>query len=164
VIAIHRCNHHRLDGCCINKGNDSKSIFKSCSLQRKRNRSGYTKAVGMEKLECPRCKRTGKVKAKGSGATITCPLCMGLGEIPPLHAIVENETSLALYYWECSCEIKKFGMTLRYVHPANHEVCEKCGAIAKDAPPPLLDTPRRSTRYSTTWTWTLNTSRIKPIE
>jgi hypothetical protein len=25
-------------------------------------------------------------------------------------------------------------MTLRYVHPSNHEVCEKCGAKAKDAP------------------------------
>jgi hypothetical protein len=59
---------------------------------------------------------------------------MGLGEIPPLHAIVENETSLALFYWECGCEIKKYGMTLRYVHPINPEVCEKCGAIAKDAP------------------------------
>jgi len=88
----------------------------------------------MEKPECPRCSKTGKVKAKGSGATITCPLCMGLGELPPLKAIVENETSLALFYWECSCEIKKYGMTLRYVHPTNHEVCEKCGAIAKDAP------------------------------
>ena len=95
----------------------------------------YTKETRlMQKLECPRCKKTGKVKAKGSGATITCPLCKGLGEIPPLHAVVENETSLALYYWECKCEIKKYGMTLRYVHPSNHEVCEKCGAKAKDAP------------------------------
>lgn len=25
-------------------------------------------------------------------------------------------------------------MTLCYVHPSNHEVCEKCGAKAKDAP------------------------------
>jgi hypothetical protein len=88
----------------------------------------------MEKLECPRCKKTGKVQAKGSKKQMTCPLCKGSGEIPPLHAIVENETSLALYYWECSCEIKKYDLTLRYVHPANHEVCEKCGAKAKDAP------------------------------
>jgi hypothetical protein len=51
-----------------------------------------------------------------------------------LHAIVEKETSLALYYWECKCEIKKYGMILRYVHPSNHEDCEKCGAKAKDAP------------------------------
>jgi hypothetical protein len=88
----------------------------------------------MEKPECPRCKKTGQVKAKGSKEQMTCPLCKGSGEIPPLHAIVENETSLALYYWECSCEIKKYDMTLRYVHPANHEVCEKCGgAKAKDA-------------------------------
>ena len=88
----------------------------------------------MEKPECPRCKKTGEVKAKGSKEKITCPLCRGLGEIPPLHAIVENETSLALYYWECKCEIKKYGMTLLYVHPSNHEDCEKCGATAKDAP------------------------------
>ncbi len=59
---------------------------------------------------------------------------MGLGEIPPMQAIVKNETSLALYYWECACEIKKYGMTLRYVHPSNHEHCETCGAKAKDAP------------------------------
>ncbi len=78
----------------------------------------------MEKPECPRCKKTGKVKAKGSKEQMTCPLCKGSGEIPPLHAIVENETSLALYYWECSCEIKKYDMTLRYVHPANHVVCD----------------------------------------
>jgi hypothetical protein len=88
----------------------------------------------MEKPECPRCKKTGKVKAKGSKKQMTCPLCKGSGEIPPLHAIVEHETSLALYYWECSCEIKKYDMTLRYVHPANHEFCEKCGAKAKEAP------------------------------
>ena len=88
----------------------------------------------MEKPECPRCKKTGKVKAKGNKEQMTCPLCKGLGEIPPLHAIVENETSLALYYWECSCEIKKFNMTLRYVHPSNHEACEKCGAKAEDSP------------------------------
>jgi hypothetical protein len=90
----------------------------------------------MQKLECPRCKKIGKVKAKGSSssATITCPLCKGLGEIPPLHAIVENETRFALYYLECSCEIKNYGMTLSYVHPSNHEVCEKCGTKAKDAP------------------------------
>jgi hypothetical protein len=88
----------------------------------------------MEKPECPRCKKTGKIKEKGRGVTITCPLCKGLGEIPPLLVIVENETSLALYYWECTCEIKKYGMILRYVHPSNHEVCEKCGAKAKDAP------------------------------
>ena len=25
-------------------------------------------------------------------------------------------------------------MTLRYLHPSNHEDCEKCGAKAKDAP------------------------------
>ena len=74
------------------------------------------------------------VKAKGSKEQKTCPLCEGWGEIPPLHAIVENETSMALYYWECSCEIKKYEMTFRYVHPSNHEVCEKCGAKAKDAP------------------------------
>jgi hypothetical protein len=94
----------------------------------------YTKDIKMEKPECPRCKKTGKVKAKGSAATIPCPLCKGLGEIPPLHAVVENETSLALYYWECACEITKYDMTLSYVHPSNHEVCEKCGAKAKDAP------------------------------
>lgn len=95
----------------------------------------YTKEIQLiQKPECPRCKKTGKVKAKGSAGTITCPLCKGLGEIPPLHAIVENETSLALYYWECTCEIKRDGMTLCYVHPSNHEVCEKCGAKAKDAP------------------------------
>ena len=28
----------------------------------------------------------------------------------------------------------KYDMPLRYVHPSNHEVCEKCGAKAKDAP------------------------------
>ena len=88
----------------------------------------------MEKPECPRCKKKGKVKAKGSTEQMTCPLCKGSGEIPPLHAIVENETSLALYYWECSCEIKKYGMNLLYVHPSNHEECEKCGTKAKDAP------------------------------
>jgi hypothetical protein len=88
----------------------------------------------MEKPECPRCKKTGKVKAKSSNATIVCPLCRGAGEIPPLQAIVENETSLALHYWECTCEIKKFGMILRYVHPSNHDDCEKCGAKAQDAP------------------------------
>ena len=88
----------------------------------------------MDKPECPRCKKTGKVKAKGSEETIICPLCKGLGELPPMHAIVQNETSLALHYWECGCEIKKDGMTLRYVHPSNHEVCEKCGARAKGAP------------------------------
>ena len=64
----------------------------------------------------------------------TCPLCKGLGELPPLLAIVENETSLALYYWECTCEITRFDMHLSYVHPSNHEVCEKCGTQAKDAP------------------------------
>ena len=88
----------------------------------------------MEKPKCPRCKKTGKINEKGTGATITCPLCKGLGEIPPLLVIVENETSLALYYWECTCEIKKYGMALCYVHPSNHEVCEKCRAKAKDAP------------------------------
>ena len=88
----------------------------------------------MQKLECPRCKKTGKVKAKGPGETVTCPLCKGLGEIPPLLAVVKNETSLALDYWECKCEIKKYGMTLLYVHPSNHEDCEKCGAKAKESP------------------------------
>lgn len=88
----------------------------------------------MQKLACPRCKKTGKVKAKSAGATITCPLCKGLGEIPPLHASVEKETTLALYYWECTCEINKYGMNLLYVHPSNHEECEKCGTKAKDAP------------------------------
>lgn len=88
----------------------------------------------MEKPECPRCKKTGKVKAKRGNTTIVCPLCRGAGELPPLLATVENETSLALHYWECTCEIKKFGMTLRNVHPSNHEDCEKCGAKAKDAP------------------------------
>jgi DnaJ-class molecular chaperone len=43
----------------------------------------------MEKPECPRCKKTGKIKEKGRGVTITCPLCKGLGEIPPLHVIHE---------------------------------------------------------------------------
>ena len=88
----------------------------------------------MQKPECPRCKKTGKVKAKGSGAAMTCPLCKGSGEIPPLHAIVENETSLALYYWECACEIRKFDLNNRCVHSLNHAVCEKCGAKAEDAP------------------------------
>ncbi len=89
----------------------------------------------MEKPECPRCKKSGKIIEKGEkGETKTCPLCRGLGEIPPLHVIVENEVSLALYYWECTCEITKFEMHLRYVHPSNHEVCEKCGAKATDAP------------------------------
>jgi hypothetical protein len=95
----------------------------------------YTKETRlMQNPECPRCQKAGKVKAKGSAATITCPLCKGLGEIPPLHAVVESETSLALYYWECACDIKKYDMTLSYVHPSNHEVCEKCGAEAKNAP------------------------------
>ncbi len=49
-----------------------------------------------------------------------CPLCKGSGEIPPPPAIVESETSLALYYRECTCEIKKFNMTLRYVHASSH--------------------------------------------
>jgi hypothetical protein len=40
------------------------------------------------------------------GETKTCPQCEGLGEIPPPHTIVENETSLALHYWECTCELK----------------------------------------------------------
>jgi len=53
---------------------------------------------------------------------------------PPLYVIVDNETSLAIYYWECTCEIRKYGMTRRYVHPSNREVCEKCGAKAKGAP------------------------------
>jgi hypothetical protein len=88
----------------------------------------------MQNLECPRCRKSGKVKAKGRNATITCALCKGTGEIPPLHAVVKDKTSLALYYWECTCEIKKFGMTLRYVHPSNHQECEKCGTKAKDAP------------------------------
>jgi hypothetical protein len=65
---------------------------------------------------------------------MTGPLCKGSGEIPPLHAIMESETSLALNYWECSCEINKYDMILRSVHPANHDVCEKCGEKAKDAP------------------------------
>jgi hypothetical protein len=88
----------------------------------------------IERLDCPRCQKTGKVNAKRSGATITCPLCKGAGEIPPLHAIVVNETSRALYYWECACEIKRDEMALSYVHPSNHEVCEKCGAKANEAP------------------------------
>jgi hypothetical protein len=88
----------------------------------------------MQNLECPRCRKLGKVKAKGRNATITCPLCKGTGEIPHLYAVVKNEISLALYYWECTCEIKKFGMTLRYVHPSNHQECEKCGTKAVDAP------------------------------
>lgn len=88
----------------------------------------------MQNLECPRCRKSGKVKARERNAAITCPLCKGTGEIPPLHAVVKDETSLALYYWECTCEIKKFGMTLRYVHPSNHQECEKCGTKAKDAP------------------------------
>ena len=64
----------------------------------------------MEKPECPRCKKTGKLKTKGSKEQITCPLCKGSGEIPPLHAIVKNETSLALYYWvrtDSTCLTKK---------------------------------------------------------
>jgi hypothetical protein len=88
----------------------------------------------MQKLECPRCKKTGKVKSKKGDAVITCPLCKGTGEIPPLHTVVDNETSLAKHYWECPCEIKRFGMTLRYVHPSNHQFCERCGTKAKDAP------------------------------
>ena len=95
----------------------------------------YAKEIWlMQKLECPRCKKRGKVKAKGTGAIVVCPLCKGVGEIPPLHAVVENETSLALYYWECKCEIKKYGMTLLYVHLSNHEACEKCRAKAKESP------------------------------
>jgi hypothetical protein len=82
----------------------------------------------MEKPECPRCKKTGKIKEERREVTITCPLCKGLGEILPLHVIAENGTSLALHYWECTCEIKKYGLTLRYMHPSNCEVCEKCGA------------------------------------
>jgi len=82
----------------------------------------------MEKPKCPRGKKAGKIKEKGSRVTITYPLCKGLGETPPLHVIVENKTSPALYYWEFTCEIKKYGMTLRYMHPSNREVCEKCGA------------------------------------
>ncbi len=87
----------------------------------------------MQKLEFPRCKKIGKVKTKGNNAQITCPLCKGSGEIPPLHAIVETGTSLALYYWECSCEITKYGLTLRYVYPSNHDFYDKCGAKATDA-------------------------------
>jgi hypothetical protein len=88
----------------------------------------------MQKLICPRCKKKGRVAARGNNSTIPCPLCRGTGEIPPLQAVVRNETSLALYYWECDCEIQKYGMTLRYVHPSNHEECEKCGAKAKASP------------------------------
>ena len=88
----------------------------------------------MKQIECPRCRRSGRINVEGSQGGRPCPLCKGIGEIPPLHVIVRNETSLALYYWECTCEIQKYGMRLRYVHPTNHKACEKCGANAKAAP------------------------------
>ena len=84
-------------------------------------------------MNCPRCNKTGSVPTKVSGETRTCPLCRGMGALPPLQVIREDDKLLALHYWECSCTITRFGMNFIFVHPTNHEHCEKCGLKAEDA-------------------------------
>lgn len=84
-------------------------------------------------MNCPRCNNTGSVPTKVSGETGTCPLCRGMGTLPPLQVIREDDKLLALHYWECSCTITRFGMSFMFVHPTNHEYCEKCGLMAENA-------------------------------
>jgi len=84
-------------------------------------------------MNCPICLKSGSVPRREPGTSTRCPLCWGVGTIPPLHVIREDEKDLALYYWECSCCRMIDGQMYQRVHPDNHDVCSTCDMTSNRA-------------------------------
>ena len=100
----------------------------------------------MEHIPCPVCKTSGGVPVPSNGfvkegssvrTTGRCPLCWGVGHIPPLEAFKEKvgayHNQLALHYWECNCfnTREEFG-DISNIHPDTHEYCLYCRTAQDD--------------------------------
>ena len=84
-------------------------------------------------MDCPICCKSGLIPGKTIGTFTQCTLCWGIGTIPPLHVIRENEKDLAVYYWVCNCHKKMDDQLYQRVHPSNHDVGPTCDMISDQA-------------------------------
>ena len=84
-------------------------------------------------MDCPLCFKSGSCPGIQPGISTRCPLCWGVGTLPPLHVIREDDKDLALHYWECKCHKMMDDQIYQRVHPSNHDVCPTCDMTSDQA-------------------------------
>lgn len=90
-------------------------------------------------IPCPVCKGSEVVTfdeapnldAGTPKITGRCPMCWGMGKLPPLEAYIsETDIKLALHYWSCKCP----GLERGDIRPRNQDYCVICGAGQDEQP------------------------------